>query len=89
MFSGVAICVPSGCYDMYVDLGMKKSKVGVWNSVIIVTGHASNHLGGAPEALILVGSCVLAEKRCPWPSNGIGSRVKPGMTAWRLVNLTP
>jgi hypothetical protein len=37
MFSGVVICVPSGCYDMYVDLGMKKSKVGeskagVWNS---------------------------------------------------------
>jgi hypothetical protein len=47
MFSGVVICVPSGCYDMYVDLGMKKSKVGVWNSyVITVTGHTSNRLGG-------------------------------------------
>jgi hypothetical protein len=32
MFSGVVICVPSGCYDMYVDLGMKKSKVEAWNS---------------------------------------------------------
>jgi hypothetical protein len=35
MFSGVVICVPSGCYDMYVDLGMKKSKVGVDLSEII------------------------------------------------------
>jgi hypothetical protein len=26
--------------------------------VITVTGHTSNRLGGAPEALILVGSCV-------------------------------
>jgi hypothetical protein len=51
MFSGVVICVPSGCYDTYVDLGMKKSKVlGVEPlNAITVTGHTSNRLGGHPR----------------------------------------